>query len=130
MTKHIIPWAKVKKDYLEGVTPKEIALKYGTTAKTVTDKACKEKWTAEKSIIYENVLQNVQDRIQNITNKALTTLEEIIENDTAKDADRVAASRAVLDISGLKTQKQEISGDMNITPTTLNILPVRAQNEL
>ena len=81
-------------------------------------------------IIYENVLQNVQDRIQNITNKALTTLEEIIENDTAKDADRVAASRAVLDISGLKTQKQEISGDMNITPTTLNILPVRAQNEL
>lgn len=130
MTKHIIPWAKVKKDYLEGVTPKEIALKYGTTAKTVTDKACKEKWTSEKSIIYENVLQNVQDRIQNITNKALTTLEEIIENDTAKDADRVAASRAVLDISGLKTQKQEISGDMNITPTTLNILPVRAQNEL
>lgn len=130
MTKHIIPWAKVKKDYLEGVTPKEIALKYGTTAKTVTDKASKEKWTAEKSIIYENVLQNVQDRIQNITNKALTTLEEIIENDTAKDADRVAASRAVLDISGLKTQKQEISGDMNITPTTLNILPVRAQNEL
>lgn len=106
----VIPWAKVKKDYLEGITTKDLAEKYKVKAKTIQDKAGHEKWTAEKSTIYKNIHENVKEKITSLTNKALATLESIIEDDLAKDCDRVSAARAVLDISGLKSSKQEITG--------------------
>lgn len=35
----LTPWNKIKKEYLEGVTPKELALKYKIKAKTIINKA-------------------------------------------------------------------------------------------
>lgn len=102
------PWNKIKADYLNGVTPKELASKYKVTAKQIHEKASKENWTTEKARICKNLQENVQERIKALTNLALDTLCEVIKANDSKYQDKVSASKAILDISGLKTQKHEV----------------------
>ncbi len=106
----ITPWNKIKADYLNGVTPKELASKYKVTAKQIHEKASKENWTTEKARICKNLQENVQERIKALTNLALDTLCEVIKADDSKYQDKVSASKAILDVSGLKSLKQEIEG--------------------
>lgn len=42
----------------------------------------------------------------------------------------IAVFKSAIDMSGDKTQTQEIKGDVSIMPTTFNILPVRGSDEL
>jgi len=107
------PWNKIKKEYLEGVTPKELALKYKIKAKSISDKATKEKWTIEKSQICANLLQNTEDRIKGLTNKAFNALEQVLDDENAEYKDKVAAAKAIIDVSGLKKDKHEVE---NKTP--------------
>lgn len=107
------PWTKIKAEYLQGVTPQMLAKKYKLTAKQVSDKATKEKWTFEKSEICVNIRENIQDKIQGLTNNALKVLNEVMNAPESKHADKVAAARAILDVSGLKSVKQEIKADVN-----------------
>ncbi len=104
------PWLKIKAEYLQGVTPKELALKYKIKAKTIHDKASKEKWSEEKTSICENLRENTADEIKRLTAKALSSLEEVLDDESAKNSDIVSACKAILDISGLKSSKQEITG--------------------
>ena len=108
------PWNEVKADYLAGVTPKELANKYDISDKKIREKASKEGWVGEKETICNNVQQNVQDsmqeRIKGLTNLALDTLVEVINSPETESNVKVQASKAILDISGLKSSKQEISG--------------------
>lgn len=104
------PWIKIKTEYLQGVTPKQLAFKYKIKAKQISDKANSENWTNEKSKISEKIRENVKDKIIKLTDNALDTLEEIINDIDSKNSDRVSAAKAILDISGLKTLKQEITG--------------------
>ena len=113
-------WNKVKKEYLEGVTPKELAKKYKTTAKTISDKAYEEDWKEEKTKISENIRENVQERIQKLTNKSLDALESIIEDRNAKDSDVVSAARAILDLSGLKSSNQNVN--LNTEPVEVKFI--------
>lgn len=101
-------WNKIKADYLNGVTPKELASKYKVVAKQIHEKASKENWTVEKARICKNLQENVQERIKTLTNLALDTLCEVIKAEDSKYQDKVSASKAILDISGLKTQKHEV----------------------
>lgn len=107
-------WSQIKAEYLQGYKPDELAKKYGLTAKKISDKANKDKWVAEKSEIFENVRKKVEDDIQKnierISNKAINRLENILDDDSAANKDVVAAAKAILDISGLKKSKQEITG--------------------
>lgn len=104
------PWNKIKKEYLEGVLPKDLATKYATTSNAIRSKACKEKWGVEKETICNNVQQTVEERIKTLTNKALQALESVIDDPECKPADKVSASKALLDVSGLKSVKQEVTG--------------------
>lgn len=123
------PWVKIKAEYLQGVTPKDLALKYKTKAKAIIEKASKEGWVAEKSIIFKNLQETIQDKIKDLSNNALEVLQEVMNDPEAKDADKVSAAKAILDVSGLKTQKQEITGDIKTTNPVINILPVKANDE-
>lgn len=102
------PWNKIKKEYLSGVAPKELAIKYQIPAKSIHEKSSKENWTEEKASISKNLQVDVQERIKNLTNLALQALENVINDPECKHTDKVAASRALLDVSGLKTQKHEL----------------------
>lgn len=99
-----IPWLKIKKEYLEGVTPKELALKYKIKAKTIINKASAEKWVNEKRTISDNLRQHTEERINSLTNKAFNALEQVLDDPNAKHQDKVAAARAVIDVSGLKKE--------------------------
>lgn len=121
MTK-TIPWSEIKTMYLLGVKPKEIAEKFELTSKQVRDKANKEKWTRQKSTISDKIEGSVNEKISNLTGSALDVLKVILGDDKAKAADKINAAKAVIDISGLKVQKQELSGkDGNPIETSTNL---------
>jgi len=104
------PWYEIKAEYLQGVTPKELAEKYKITAKTIHEKASKERWVDEKTSICKNLQEGVQERIKSLTNLALDTLVEVINDSETEKNVKVSACKAILDISGLKSIKQEVSG--------------------
>lgn len=110
MTKRLTPWNKIKAEYLQGITPKELAAKYNLTAKQISDKANEEKWVAEKAKISENIRDKVEKLIENATSLAVNNLIDILIKDEARDSDKINASRAILDVSGLKSIKQDITG--------------------
>ena len=104
------PWNKIKKEYLDGVPVKELAIKYKIKARSISDNAYEEDWKEEKTRIAENIRDDVQSRIKELTNLALDTLKNVINDPEAKHTDKVSASKALLDVSGLKSVKQEVSG--------------------
>ena len=104
------PWNEIKAEYLQGVAPKELAEKYNIKPKTIHDKCNKEGWVQEKQSICENVREITQERISNLTNLALDTLCEVINDSECKKDTKVQAAKALLDISGLKNSKQVIEG--------------------
>ena len=104
------PWNKIKKEYLDGVAPKELAIKYKIPAKSIHEKSSKENWTEEKASISKNLQVDVQEKIKELTNLALDTLKNVINDPEAKHTDKVSASKALLDVSGLKSVKQEVTG--------------------
>lgn len=104
------PWHEIKADYLNGVTPKDLAEKYGVSAKTIHEKSSKEKWVEEKATICKNLQADVQEKIKELSNLALDTLKEVIKSPESDNRDKVSAARAILDVSGLKSLKQEVNG--------------------
>ena len=103
-----IPWMKIKAEYLQGVTPQALALKYKIKARSISDKAYKENWGEEKAKICENVRENTEERIERITKIALKRLEDVLTGENVRTNDLVSAIGKALDISGLKSQKHEI----------------------
>lgn len=110
-----IPWVKIKAEYLQGVTPKELAIKYKITAKQVTNKANRDKWAKEKERIQDKARENVQEKIKDLTNLALEALVEVINDIECENRDKISAAKAILDISGLKSLRQ----DLNIKDTPI-----------
>ena len=108
------PWIEIKADYLAGVTPKELALKYGVAAKTIHEKASKESWVDEKASINKNLQEITQERVERITNLALKRLEDVLIDGKIKTNDLVNAIGKALDISGLKRESQKL--DVNNEP--------------
>ena len=106
----ITPWNKIKADYLNGVTPKELAEKYKIDINKLYYKIDNDSWAKEKTKINENIRNDVQERIKELTDLALETLCEVIKAGDSKYQDKVSASKAILDVSGLKSLKQEVTG--------------------
>ena len=108
------PWNKIKAEYLQGVTPKELAEKYNLRAKAIHEKASKESWVDEKEDLKESIFKNVQEitqeRIKACTNLAIDTLCNVINDKETEKNTKVQAAKALLDISGLKNSKQVIEG--------------------
>jgi replicative superfamily II helicase len=105
-----VPWNNIKADYLNGVTPKELAEKYKIDINKLYKKIENDKWAVELREIKGKIGNDVQERIKELTNLALETLCEVINDPETSSRDKVSASKAILDVSGLKTLKQEVSG--------------------
>lgn len=106
------PWTKIKAEYLQGATPKELAKKYSLTSQQISNKVKRDKWKIEKDLISHKTTKNVQDKIQALSNNALEVLSEVMNNPETENKDKVSAARAILDVSGLKSVKQEITADV------------------
>lgn len=105
-----IEWNKIKKDYLNGVTPKELAEKHKVDIEKIYKKIENDKWAAELREIKAKIGNEVQERIKELTNLALETLCNVINDPESKSMDKVSASKAILDVSGLKSIKQDVTG--------------------
>ncbi len=129
--KYNTPWVKIKAEYLQGAFPKELAKKYNITAKQISDKANKEKWVNEKSKICEKVRENVESQVGRITNLALERLESVLKCKEIRNNDLIAAIGKALEISGLKSSKQEITGKDGapLTEKVIYVTP-EEQNEV
>lgn len=57
-----IPWEKIKKRYLAGEKPGDIAGDYGLTSKQVRDKAYREEWGAVKATILDEIATEVRQQ--------------------------------------------------------------------
>lgn len=121
------PWNKIKAEYLAGATPKELASKYELEASTIHKKACRDKWTEEKESIKENLQSDIQERIKTFTDTALNALNKVLNDDKARQSDKIAAARAILDISGLKSQKIENTNNGDIQ-VVINRKPIKKQS--
>lgn len=61
-----VNWAAIKKRYLTGEKPKDIAEDFGLTAKQVSNKAQAENWTSKKQQIAEKVANVVESELEEI----------------------------------------------------------------
>ena len=113
-----IKWNEIKADYLNGITPAELSKKYNVEINKIYNKIDNAGWSKEKTEINANVRNDVQERIKELTNLALETLCNVINDPESDNKDKVSASKAILDVSGLKSLKQDISG---INPTSVII---------
>jgi uncharacterized protein YjcR len=114
------PWNKIKVDYLNGVTPKELAEKYKIDINKLYYKIDNDSWAKEKTKINENIRNDVQERIKELTDLALETLCEVIKAGDSKYQDKVSASKAILDVSGLKSLK--LDNNIKTDPIEVQIL--------
>lgn len=109
-----IPWLEIKAEYLKGCSPKELSIKYNVPAKTIHEKASKESWVDEKASISKKVQESIENYIKTLSKKALKQLETVIDDTEAEYKDKVSASRAILDVSGLKSSKHELTGNVGV----------------
>lgn len=108
--KKTTPWLKIKAEYLQGATPKELAAKYKLIAICFIMNLFCGKWVNEKERLEEKTRENLKEKIKDLTNLALEALVQVIKDPECENRDKVSASKAILDISGLKSSKQEITG--------------------
>ncbi len=103
----LTPWTRIKAEYLGGAAPRALAEKYDITAKSIHEKASKSNWAKEKAEISKNVQEIAQERITSLAMLALDTLEGLLRAKTTENNIKVQSSKAILDLSGLKTSKIE-----------------------
>lgn len=105
-----IPWLEIKAEYLQRIPPRDLAAKYKVSVKTISDRAVKEKWTKEKEEICANVRKNVEQDIKDGSTEAVAYLRSVINDSNEETKDRISAAKGILEVSGLKSLKQEITG--------------------
>ena len=110
-----IPWTKLTADYMSGIQPKELSKKYDVPVAVIHRKLSANGTTQKLRDIKSNIQDEIRDKIEKASSKVIDKLFKIVENEDATNSDVVAAARAILDVSGLKSQKLE---------TTITELPV------
>lgn len=65
-----------------------------------------------------------------IINESYSQIYDRLKDGGLSNQELIAVFKSAIDISGDKTQTQQITGDMSVTPTTFNILPVKGKDEL
>lgn len=108
--KKLIPWLEIKTEYLKGCSPKELAEKYDVDIKKLYKKIENAKWAPELSEIKGNIGNEVKEQISCITKLALSRLKDVLSDECVRTSDLVQAIGKALDVSGLKSSKQEITG--------------------
>jgi hypothetical protein len=81
-----VNWTAIKKRYLQGEKPKDIAADYGLTSQQVRSKAHTEKWGVAKETIFNNVQQKVQSEYEQIASRLLVEYQRLAFSDMRRIA--------------------------------------------
>ena len=128
----MVDWANIQIEYETGTKPNELAEKYGLNSRQISDKAYKDNWKSPKELQARKVeisREKYNVKISRLIDKSFSELEKILNNEDAKDSDKINAVKCVIDISGLKKESQEIT---NTTPQIVvaNETDLKALEEL
>lgn len=102
-----IPWTKLTADYMSGIQPKELSKKYDVPVAVIHRKLSANGTTQKLRDIKSSLQDEIREKIEKASSKVIDKLFNIVESDEANNSDVVAAARAILDVSGLKSQKAE-----------------------
>jgi hypothetical protein len=72
-----VNWPAIKKRYLLGEKPKALAEEYGVTAKAISDRATKQKWTRKKAQNDVKIEKDVQIEIDEVDTIYSSLINEI-----------------------------------------------------
>ena len=96
------PWKLIKKQFLAGKTPRELQELHNVPAKYVSTKASRENWVKQRDNKDEDRATKYTDKIEACLELGFDKINAILSSPTAKDSDKIAAFKSILDISGLK----------------------------
>ena len=102
-----IPWTKLTADYMSGIQPKELSKKYDVPVAVIHRKLSANGTTRKLREVKSGLQDEIREKIEKASSKVIDRLFKIVEADDATNSDIVAAARAILDVSGLKSQKVE-----------------------
>lgn len=111
------PKNKIKAEYLQGATPKELAEKYNLDVKTISNWAYDEKWTRKKKEISEKLEEKVQKELELITELGIARLKGLLCSQLIKDNDLISAIRLGFDTTLLNKNKD--NKDDELPPTKI-----------
>lgn len=111
-------WTAIQIEYESGAKPQKLAEKYNCTAKEISNKAYQNGWKINKEKLdkkkIEKSRKNREEKIARNATKAIDIIKKVMDNENAKDSDRLKAADMALALAGLNVQKQETN--VNIQP--------------
>lgn len=117
-------WQLIKKEYILGKTPRELAKKHKVTAQCISNRASDEQWRVERVKKEEEIANEFENQIQELTTLALTELSKILMDEGASYKDKNAAIKTVMDISGLKKESKDVKLSDGVE-VVINMNPVK-----
>ena len=90
--KKMVDWATIQIEYETGTKPNELAEKYGLNSRQISDKAYKDNWKSPKELQARKVeisREKYNVKISRLIDKSFSELEKILNNDDAKDSDKI-----------------------------------------
>lgn len=105
-----IPWLEIKAEYLSGCKPDELSKKYKVDIEKLYNKIDNSGWNKEKTELQGNIRNKIETDIKDGSQEAVRYLRGVVSDENQETRDRISAAKGLLDISGLKSSKQEITG--------------------
>lgn len=105
-----VPWLEIKTEFMKQIPPRDLAIKYKIPAQVISRKATKEKWVEERARMSENVRESIEQNIKDGAEESITYLRSVVKDENIEPKDRISAAKGLLDVSGLKSSKTELTG--------------------
>ena len=103
----MINWNEVYTAYLQGTKPAELAKEFNIDAKKINAKIKSEKWSQKKNKLKEKISGSFEKKLENLTQRAFTQLEEILNDENAPATSKIQAAKTIIDLAGIKKEKKE-----------------------
>lgn len=126
-------WAKLKGEYITGsISMRKLAKKYNISPNVLMNKACKEKWSADREKVISDGLAKVEQKAsQSIVDSVVTAgeiklkllerlkrMEEKYPFDATEVRSRVNGNIVIFRIKDLTSAYKDLTSDMNLNGNT------------
>lgn len=116
------PWNKIKAEYLAGATPKELALKYKISAKSISDKFSKGGVVEEKRKISKEIEEQIKEKTILSAEEVLELITKIATNEQEKTSNRLKAAELLGKRHKVFSDGISINGIIDLKTTVVKFL--------
>ena len=127
-TKSAPPWTQIEAEYLAGATPKDLAAKYGTTARKITVRARDNKWKQKKTSLRIKAEISIEQQLEAVHATAVKVGQQILGK-IAKGVPLTADERIIaITVTG-KAWSELKASERKVSRENLTAMPDEAVNE-